>query len=30
VVRAAGVAGDEYGIIGGDFHGGNHHFTAEN
>ena len=29
-VAAAGVSRDEYGIIGGDFQGSNHHFTEEN
>jgi Ser/Thr protein kinase RdoA (MazF antagonist) len=29
-VLALGVSGDGYGIVGGDFNGGNHHFTAAN
>ncbi len=29
-VEAAEFTGDEYGIIGGDFHGNNHHFTEAN
>jgi Ser/Thr protein kinase RdoA (MazF antagonist) len=29
-VRETRFSGDAYGIIGGDFHGGNHYFTEEN
>jgi Ser/Thr protein kinase RdoA (MazF antagonist) len=29
-IQALDFAGDAFGIIGGDFHGGNHHFTKDN